>query len=61
MGFVLVQMKNTFWYELVKYLEEVIVPYFKKQRSIEGLYESQEALVIMDVSTGKMTPEIIDS
>ena len=45
----------------MKYLEEVTAPYFKKQRSIEGLDESQKALVIMDVITGQMTPEILDS
>ena len=48
-------------YESMKHLEEVIVPYFKKQRSIEGLDESRKALVIMDVFTGQMTPEVLDS
>ena len=48
-------------YELIKYLEEVIVPYFKRQRSIEVLDESQKALVIMDVLTGQMSPEILGS
>ena len=45
----------------MKYLEKVIVPYFKKQRSMEGLDESQRNLVIMDVFTGQKTPEILDS
>ena len=48
-------------YESMKHLEEVIVPYFKKQRSIEGLDESQKALVIIDVFTGKMILEVLDS
>ena len=48
-------------YKSMKHLEEVIVPYFKKQRSIEGLDESQKALVIMGVFTGQMTPEVPDS
>ena len=45
----------------MKYLEEMIVPYFKKQRSIEGLHESQKALIIKDVFTGLMILEILDS
>ena len=48
-------------YESIKYLEEVIVPYFKRQRSIEVLDESQKARVIMDVLTGQMSPEILGS
>ena len=47
--------------ESVKYLEEVIVPYFKKQHSIEGLDQDQKALVIMDVFTGQMTSKVLDS
>ena len=39
----------------------MIVSYFKNQRSIEGLDESQTALVIMEVFTGQMTLEILDS
>lgn len=39
----------------MKYLKEVIVPYFKKQRINEGLEANQKALVIMDVFTGQMT------
>ena len=35
--------------ESMKYLEEVIVPYFKKQRSIEGFEQDQKALVIIDI------------
>ena len=45
----------------MKYLKEVIVPYFKKQRSVEGLDVNQKALVIMDVFTGQMTPEVLAS
>ena len=45
----------------MKYLEAVIVPYFKKQRSIEGLDQDQKALVIMDVFTEQMTSEVLDS
>ena len=48
-------------YESMKYLEEMIVPYFKKQRSIEGLHESQKTLIIKDVFTGLMILEILDS
>ena len=48
-------------YESMKHLEEVIVPYFKKQHSIEGLDESQKALVIVDVFTGQLTTEVLDS
>ena len=47
--------------ESMKYLKEVIVPYFKKQRSVEGLDVNQKALVIMDVFTGQMTPEVLAS
>ena len=39
----------------------MIVPYFKNQRSIEGLDERQKDLVIMDTFTGQMTPEILDN
>ena len=49
------------WVESMKYLEEVIVPYFKKQRSIEGLDQDRKALVIMDVFTGQMTSEVLDN
>ena len=45
----------------MKYVEKVIVPYFKNQRSIEGLDERQKDLVIMDTFTGQMTPEILDN
>ena len=45
----------------MKYPEEVIVCYFKKQHSIERLDESQKALDLMDVFTGQMTPEILDN
>ena len=47
--------------ESMKYLEEVIVAYFNKQRSIEGLDHDQKALVIMDIFTGQMTSEVLDS
>ena len=45
----------------MKYLEEVIVWYFKKQRFIGKLDESQKSLVIMDFLTGQTIPEILDS
>ena len=45
----------------MKYLENLIVPYFKNQRSVEGLDEGQKDLVIMDAFTRKMAPEILDS
>ena len=48
-------------YKSTKHLEEVIAPYFKKECSIEGLDESQKTLVITDVFTGQMTPELLDS
>ena len=46
----------------MKYLEEVIVLYFKKQRSIKVLDKRQKALAIMDFFfTGKITLKILDS
>ena len=39
----------------------MVVPCFQKQRSIERLDESQEALVIMGLFTGQITPDIPDS
>ena len=45
----------------MKYQEKVIVPQFKKKSSIEGLDECQKDLVIMDIFTEKMTPEILDN
>ena len=47
--------------ELMKYLEEAIVPYFKKQRSMEGLDQDQKALAIMNVFTGQITSEVLNS
>ena len=48
-------------YESMKYQEEAIVPYFKKQLSTEMLNESQKALVNINVCIGQMIPEIPDS
>ena len=45
----------------MKYLEEMIVWYFKKQRFIGKLDESQKSLVIMGFLTGQTIPEILDS
>lgn len=45
----------------MKYQEEAIVPYFKKQLSTEMLNESQKALVNINVCIGQMIPEIPDS
>ena len=45
----------------MKYQEEAIVPYFKKQLSTEMLNESQKALVNINVFIGQMIPEIPDS
>ena len=36
-------------------LNEIIVPYVKKERESKGLGEQQKAVVIMDVFTGQMT------
>ena len=45
----------------MKYLEEAIVPYLKKQRSMEGLDQDQKALAIMNVFTGQITSEVLNS
>ena len=44
--------------ESIKLLNEIIVPYVKKQRLDLGLSPTQKALVIMDVFTGQMTSEV---
>lgn len=44
--------------ESIKLLNEVIVPYVKKERELKGLDKRQKALVIMDVFTGQMTSEV---
>lgn len=46
--------------ESIKLLKEIIVPYVKKERESKGLGEDQKALVIMDVFTGQMTPDVKD-
>ena len=48
-------------YESMKYLEEVVATYFKKQRSIEVSNEKQKALVIMDIFSEQTIPETLDS
>ena len=45
----------------MKYLEEVVATYFKKQRSIEVSNEKQKALVIMDIFSEQTIPETLDS
>ena len=44
--------------EYIKLLNEIIVPYVKKERESKGLGEQQKALVIMDVFTWQMTSAI---
>ena len=45
----------------MKYLEKLIVTYFKNQRSDEGLDEGQKDLVFVDAFTRQMAPDILDS
>ena len=45
----------------MKYLEEVVATYSKKQRSIEVSNEKQKALVIMDIFSEQTIPETLDS
>ena len=45
--------------EAAKFLEEIIVPFVKLEREAKGLSADQKALVIMDVFTGQMTPEVL--
>ena len=44
--------------ESIKLLNEVIIPYVKKQRLDLGLEPEHKALVIMDVFTGQMTSDV---
>ena len=44
--------------EYTKLLNEIIVPYVKKERESKGLGEQQKALVIMNVFTWQMTSAI---
>ena len=44
--------------EYIKLLNEIIVPYVKKERESKGLGEQQKALVIMNVFTWQMTSAI---
>ena len=45
--------------ESLKYLDEVIIPYVLKERSESKLLNDQKAVMIMDVFTGQMTPQVI--
>ena len=45
----------------MKYLEEAIVSYFKKQHFIKGSDQDQKALAIMNVFTRQITSEVLDS
>ena len=46
--------------ESLKLLNEVIIPYVEKVRSLGEISEDQHALVIMDVFTGQMTSEVLN-
>ena len=46
--------------ESVKLLEEIIIPYVEAVRTSRQLDPNQKALMIMDVSTGQMTSEVLD-
>ena len=45
--------------ESIKVLNEIIVPYVKKERERLGLEEDQSALLIMDVFKGQMTGPVL--
>ena len=45
--------------ESLKYLDAVIIPYVVKERSKSKLLNDQKALMIMDVFTGQLTPQVI--
>ena len=46
--------------ESLKILEEVIIPYLKKQREVEQLSEDHPALLILDVFRGQLTKAVVD-
>lgn len=45
--------------ESLKLIEEILVPYFKKERQPLGLSPSHKGLLIMDVFTGQMTSDVL--
>ena len=47
--------------ESLKYLKEIIVSCVQKQRELLKYPTNQEALVVMDVFTGQMTKDVLDS
>ena len=47
--------KNIFRY----ILEEIIIPYVKKERERLGMEKDQAALLIMDVSKGQMASQVL--
>ena len=45
--------------ESLKYLDEVIISYVVKERPESKLLNDQKALMLMDVFTGQMIPQVI--
>lgn len=45
--------------ESVKFLEEIVIPYVKDERSRLELPKEQKALMIMDAFTGQMTEDVV--
>ena len=45
--------------ESIKVLEEIIIPYVKKERERLGMEKDQAALLIMDVFKGQMTSPVL--
>ena len=44
--------------ECIKFIEEILVPYFTKKRQDLGLNVDHKALIIFDIFTGQMTTEV---
>ena len=45
-------------HESIKFIKEILVPYFTKKRQELGLNNDHKALIIFDVFTGQMTTEV---
>ena len=43
-----------------EYLEDVVLPFVKKERENLGLPKDQKALMIMDAFTGQMTKDVVN-
>ena len=44
--------------ESIKFIEEILVPYFTKKRRDLGLNSDQKGILIFDVFTGQMTSDV---